>query len=144
MDVAELEKRLEEGEQAESTQAQQEADNAEDFWSPVSAPLSVGSVDDYGALQPVPAHDGTECLKWDDSLWSHADHFKVCCSAIDVAYLRSLGNAISMQIISWSAAPRSTYPHLCSLIHDFVVLWGVSVAPPCLKWCKAANAVKSV
>ncbi|CAL5225794.1 g8569 [Coccomyxa viridis] len=76
VDVAELEKRLEEGEQAESTQAQQEADNAEDFWSPVSAPLSVGSVDDYGALQPVPAHDGTECLKWDDSLWSHADHFK--------------------------------------------------------------------
>ena len=66
-------------EDAESTQAQQEADNPEDFWSPVSAPTATpGKVDDYGALQPVPDHDGTECLKWDDSLWSHADHFKVC------------------------------------------------------------------
>ena len=77
MDVAELEKRLEEGEEAESAQAQPQADNPEDFWSPVSAPIPAGAVDDYGALQPVPAHDGTECLKWDDSLWSHADHFKV-------------------------------------------------------------------
>jgi hypothetical protein len=35
-------------------------------------------IEQYGAIQPVPQHDGTECLKWDDSLWSHADHFKVC------------------------------------------------------------------
>lgn len=34
-------------------------------------------VEQYGPIQPVPQHDGTECLKWDDSLWSHADHFKV-------------------------------------------------------------------
>ena len=79
VDVAELEKRLEKGEEAESAQTLDAADNAEDFWSPVAAPIpSSGTVDDYGALQPVPAHDGTECLKWDDSLWSHADHFKVC------------------------------------------------------------------
>lgn len=88
--MAELEKRLEEGEEAESAQAQQGADTPEDFWSPVSAPLSVGAVDDYGALQPAPAHDGTECLKWDDSLWSHADHFKVPCSAHDMPCLPSL------------------------------------------------------
>lgn len=31
-----------------------------------------------GQISPVPDHDGTECLKWDPSLWSHADHFKVC------------------------------------------------------------------
>jgi hypothetical protein len=34
-------------------------------------------VEQYGAIQPVPQHDGTECLKWDDSLWGHAEHFKV-------------------------------------------------------------------
>ena len=82
MDVAELERRLAKGEEAETTQAQRKADNPEDFWSPVSDPLPPGteSVDDYGTIQPVPAHDGTECLKWDDSLWSHADHFKVRCT----------------------------------------------------------------
>ena len=31
-----------------------------------------------GKIAPLPEHDGTDCLKWDDSLWSHADHFKVC------------------------------------------------------------------
>jgi len=31
----------------------------------------------YGAISPIPDHDGTECLKWDDSLWSHKEHFKV-------------------------------------------------------------------
>lgn len=31
----------------------------------------------YGQISPVPDHDGTECLKWDESLWSHKDHFKV-------------------------------------------------------------------
>ena len=31
----------------------------------------------YGLISPIPDHDGTECLKWDPSLWSHADHFKV-------------------------------------------------------------------
>lgn len=39
---------------------------------------SVGvSVQVYGDIKPVPSHDGTECLKFDDTLWSHADHFKV-------------------------------------------------------------------
>jgi 1,4-alpha-glucan branching enzyme len=84
VDLTELERRLTEGEEAEAAQAQHEADNPEDFWSPVSDPLPPGtdSVDHYGTIQPVPAHDGTECLKWDDSLWSHADHFKVRRAAI--------------------------------------------------------------
>ena len=34
-------------------------------------------MEQHGAISPVPSHDGTECLKWDDSLWSHKDHFKV-------------------------------------------------------------------
>ncbi len=36
-----------------------------------------GYADSYGAISPLPAHDGTECLKWDESLWSHAEHFRV-------------------------------------------------------------------
>lgn len=82
MDVAELEKRLAEDEDAEVSLAQRSAETPEDFWSPVTGPISGGSVDDYGTIQPVPDHDGTECLKWDDSLWTHADHFKVRWSSI--------------------------------------------------------------
>ena len=78
VDVTELEQKLAEEGEGDAT-AQHEVDNPEDYWSPVSDPIRAGNVDDYGAIQPVPQHDGTECLKWDDSLWSHADHFKVCC-----------------------------------------------------------------
>lgn len=34
-------------------------------------------MEQHGAISAVPSHDGTECLKWDESLWSHKDHFKV-------------------------------------------------------------------
>lgn len=84
MDVAELEKRLAEEETAaeegaaEDAKLKAEADNPEDYWSPVRDPLPPGEpVDVYGPISPVPEHDGTECLKWDSSLWSHGDHFKV-------------------------------------------------------------------
>jgi len=40
-------------------------------------PEGVEYVDDYGAITPVPDHDGTACFKWDDTLWAKADHFKV-------------------------------------------------------------------
>lgn len=40
-------------------------------------PDGVEFVDEYGAITPVPAHDGTECFKFDDTLWTKADHFKV-------------------------------------------------------------------
>ena len=78
VDVNELEQKLVEEDEGDA-KAQQEVDNPEDYWSPVSDPIRAGNVDEYGLIQPVPQHDGTECLKWDDSLWSHADHFKVCC-----------------------------------------------------------------
>jgi 1,4-alpha-glucan branching enzyme len=78
VDVSELEKSLAEEQAAEASKLEAEADNPEDFWSPVAAPLPAGAkLDDYGPLSPIPEHDGTDCLKWDDSLWSHADHFKV-------------------------------------------------------------------
>lgn len=49
----------------------------QDFWSPsVSVPEGQAFVEQYGLLSPIPDHDGTECLKWDPTLWSHADHFK--------------------------------------------------------------------
>jgi len=56
----------------------------EDYWTPLRPPPSKGEYkDQYGALSPVPQHDGTECLKTDDTLWTHAEHFKVCtCIAI--------------------------------------------------------------
>ena len=50
----------------------------EDFWTPLRPPPSKGEYkDQYGKLNPVPEHDGTDCLKTDDTLWSHAEHFKV-------------------------------------------------------------------
>ena len=51
-------------------------DNAADYWSPQGQ--DQGSFDkSLGPISPIPEYDGTECLKWDDSLWSHADHFSV-------------------------------------------------------------------
>lgn len=50
----------------------------EDFWTPLRPPPSKGEFkDQYGKLSPVPEHEGTECLKTDDTLWTHAEHFKV-------------------------------------------------------------------
>ena len=55
----------------------QDAKTSEDYWSP-QTPESPNFQDDYGAIPAVPQHDGTICLKWDESLKSHADHFRVC------------------------------------------------------------------
>eukprot|EP00889_Picochlorum_renovo_P000037 jgi/Picre1/27067/NNA_000037.t1 len=57
--------------------AQEEAKTLEDFWSPIQQPAPGGEfVEEHGLMSPVPEHDGTACLQWDDSLWSHADHFR--------------------------------------------------------------------
>lgn len=46
-------------------------------WSPECPPAPGGYFNEqYGAVAPIPDHDGTACFKWDDSLWSHADHFR--------------------------------------------------------------------
>ncbi len=51
----------------------------EDFWSPaVHVPDGHEFVEEYGAPSQIPNHDGTECFKWDNTMWSAADHFKVC------------------------------------------------------------------
>lgn len=50
----------------------------EDYWSPaLEVPAGGAFVEEYGAMTPVPDHDGTECFKWDNTLWQAADHFKV-------------------------------------------------------------------
>lgn len=50
----------------------------EDFWSPtVEVPENMEYVDEYGPISPIPNHDGTMCFKWDNTLWSAAEHFKV-------------------------------------------------------------------
>lgn len=51
----------------------------EDYWSPcIEVPDGMEYVDEYGPISPVPNHDGTMCFKWDNTLWSAAEHFKVC------------------------------------------------------------------
>jgi hypothetical protein len=50
----------------------------EDFWSPsIEVPAGYAYVDEYGKISPIPAHDGTECFKWDNTLWAKQDHFRV-------------------------------------------------------------------
>jgi 1,4-alpha-glucan branching enzyme len=47
-------------------------------WSPAIKPCDGGILDEsrLPSMSEIPEHDGTDCLKWDDSLWSHAEHFK--------------------------------------------------------------------
>lgn len=62
----------------------------EDYWSPaIDVPPGYVYEDEYGPITPMPNHDGTECLKWDDTLWSHADHFRYRWNI-----LRNIRNAI--------------------------------------------------
>ena len=77
MDVEGLEKALAEEQAAEAASMHKEAATREDYWAPTQSTLAEGGVDTYGPISPIPDHDGTECLKWDSSLWSHGDHFKV-------------------------------------------------------------------
>lgn len=50
---------------------------ADDYWTPaVTVPDGVEYKDEYGAISPIPDHDGTECFKWDNTLWSAAEHFR--------------------------------------------------------------------
>ena len=59
----------------------------EDFWSPsIEVPDGYEYVDEYGPISPIPGHDGTECFKWDDTLWSKAEHFKVRDAVCNRAY----------------------------------------------------------
>ena len=62
---------------AASNGVSQKPDNPGDYWTPQGKDQGGEWHEQLGALSPFPDHDGTECLKWDDSLWSHADHFKV-------------------------------------------------------------------
>lgn len=50
----------------------------EDYWSPcIDVPDNMEYVDEYGPISPIPNHDGTMSFKWDNTLWSAAEHFKV-------------------------------------------------------------------
>lgn len=62
---------------AASNGASQKPDNPGDYWSPQGQDQHGELQEQLGELSPIPNHDGTECLKWDDTLWSHAEHFKV-------------------------------------------------------------------
>lgn len=52
--------------------------SAEDIWEPLVEVPAGHRLDPeaYGNISEVAAHDGTECLKWDSTLWPHADHFR--------------------------------------------------------------------
>lgn len=60
----------------------------EDFWCPEVAPVPGGLDEDpLPRMKPPADHDGTVCLKWDETLWSHADHFRVFfCTLVFVVY----------------------------------------------------------
>ncbi len=50
----------------------------EDYWSPaIDVPDGVAYEEEYGAISPIPDHDGTASFKYDETLWSKAEHFKV-------------------------------------------------------------------
>lgn len=52
-------------------------DAGEDLWCPtVQVPDGYVLDDTKGEIPPMPNHDGTECLQWDSTLWSCADHFR--------------------------------------------------------------------
>jgi hypothetical protein len=52
--------------------------NPEDFWSPLAdVPGDHEFIEEYGTPSPVPNHDGTECFKWDNTMESAREHFKV-------------------------------------------------------------------
>jgi hypothetical protein len=60
----------------------------EDYWSPsIEVPDGYEYVDEYGPISNIPGHDGTECFKWDDTLWAKADHFKVTTRTVLAPYL---------------------------------------------------------
>jgi len=49
----------------------------EDVWMPlVHVPDGYRLEDTKADIPPIAGHDGTECLQWDDTLWSAADHFR--------------------------------------------------------------------
>lgn len=49
-----------------------------EVWTPNVAPVDGGFIEEYGPNTPIPDHNGTDVFKWDDTLWSHDGHFKVC------------------------------------------------------------------
>lgn len=50
----------------------------EDFWSPsLEVPEGHEFIEEHGAISTIPSHNGTECFKWDNQLWSQEAHFKV-------------------------------------------------------------------
>lgn len=66
-----------EGEQVSSGPSKPAQLQPEDFWSPsIEVPAGYAYVDEYGKISPIPAHDGTECFKWDNTLWAKQDHFR--------------------------------------------------------------------
>jgi hypothetical protein len=50
----------------------------EDFWSPaMNVPEGHEWREIYGNISGIPDGDGTECFKWDNTLWSKENHFRV-------------------------------------------------------------------
>ncbi|GAX84832.1 hypothetical protein CEUSTIGMA_g12253.t1 [Chlamydomonas eustigma] len=49
----------------------------EDYWSPaIDVPTGTEFIEEYGAVSPIPTHDGTESFKWDKTLWGQEAHFR--------------------------------------------------------------------
>ena len=81
--VAELESELdaagvsfEKAEEVEAPVPAPPADDAQAEWSPAQVQPDGHAMEEIYGTPSVPEGDGTECLRFDPTLWSHADHIK--------------------------------------------------------------------
>jgi 1,4-alpha-glucan branching enzyme len=90
----------------------------EDYWSPaLDVPPGYGYHDEYGRITPMPNHDGTECFKWDNTLWSHAEHFKACGGMMAMLMMTIMGRGCrcSARVHTRPHLPGTCLNHLHSL-----------------------------
>lgn len=89
-------------------------------WSPARAPCDGGILDEskLPPMSTVPDHDGTECLKWDDTLWSHAEHFKYRWGVY-----KDIRNAIDEHEGGMDSFTKGAHLALCSTTMITVIVW---------------------
>ena len=67
---------FEKAEEVEAPVPAPPADDAQAEWSPAQVQPDGHAMEEIYGTPSVPEGDGTECLRFDPTLWSHADHIK--------------------------------------------------------------------
>lgn len=97
----------------------------EDYWSAaLEVPGNHEYVDNYGAITPIPNHDGTECFKWDKLLWSQEAHFKVGAAVVPRGAAQDI--FINGLTLTRSTTCHAVHPHGALLTHAHSLM----VQPP--------------